>query len=141
MTDAEKLSDAIASLNALLERLAPPTELLVVEDSEDDWFFLKRALEQFRCRVTRARDGEEAVRLIRSTKFDVILLDQSLPKLTGNEVLQETVGFRSNSKVILVTGLPGAPQISDALDRGAIIALPKPVTEIALTLFLKRYGA
>ena len=62
--------------------------VLLIDDSR----FLRTALEKtltakgFEVRV--AGDGEEGLRLAQEEKFDLILLDLFLPKLTGYEVLK-----------------------------------------------------
>jgi Response regulator containing CheY-like receiver, AAA-type ATPase, and DNA-binding domains len=139
-TDKEKLDDAIESLNDLLDRLRPPPSVLVVEDDDNDWAILQRSLKQFRCAVTRVEDGEKAVNAIKTGKFDIILLDQKLPKMAGEQVLAETTGMRGNAKVLLVTGYPSSPQASKVLAEGAILTIPKPVQDSALSIFLKPYA-
>jgi len=62
--------------------------VLLVEDDR----FLRRACEaslrQFGLTVTTAADGEEGLRLARSERPDIILLDMLMPKLSGLEVLR-----------------------------------------------------
>jgi two-component system phosphate regulon response regulator PhoB len=62
--------------------------ILLVEDDK----FLRRAceagLKQRGFTVTTATDGEEALRLARGERPDLILLDMLMPKLSGLEVLK-----------------------------------------------------
>jgi CheY-like chemotaxis protein len=62
--------------------------VLLVEDDR----FLRRACEaslrQLGLTVTTAADGEEGLRLARSERPDIILLDMLMPKLSGLEVLR-----------------------------------------------------
>jgi CheY-like chemotaxis protein len=63
-----------------------PLEILVVEDTPDSLEFVRELLETAGHRVTCAATGQDAVRLGRSRKFDLVLLDLVLPDLDGVEV-------------------------------------------------------
>jgi CheY-like chemotaxis protein len=69
-----------------------PKRILLVEDDR----FLRRACEaslrQRGLTVTTAADGEEGLRLARSERPDLILLDMLMPKLSGLEVLRALRG-------------------------------------------------
>ena len=59
-----------------------PTVLLV-EDTEDNRFMMRRLLEMSGYRVVEAINGEEAVKLARAEKPQLILMDLSLPVIDG----------------------------------------------------------
>lgn len=63
---------------------------------------LRFSLEQDDMEVTCAYDGEEALELAKNNKYDIILLDIMLPKLTGLEVCQQIREF-SDVPVIMLT--------------------------------------
>jgi two-component system phosphate regulon response regulator PhoB len=69
-----------------------PKRILLVEDDR----FLRRACEaslrQRGLTVTTAADGEEGLRLARSERPDLILLDMLMPKLSGLDVLRALRG-------------------------------------------------
>ncbi len=133
---AKEIQDAIEALRRLLAKLLGLPRVLVVEDNESDLFLLMRELKKFQCTVMVAKDGEEAVTLIKATQFDIILLDQGIPKLTGGEILAATAGWRPNSRVVVVTGYLHSPCIPKTLEKGAVMAFAKPVTADVLKLFL-----
>lgn len=77
---------------------ATPIEILLVEDNPADVRLTSEVLKDARVanRVSVARDGEEAMALLRredrfgdSPRPDLILLDLNLPRKDGREVLQE----------------------------------------------------
>lgn len=70
----------------------PLQQLLVVEDNDDHAELLAQCLEgqEIADEVLRARDGEEALRILSDTtrRPDLILLDLNLPRISGLEVLR-----------------------------------------------------
>src|SRR5262249_31498718 len=62
--------------------------LLVVDDIEDNRFALSRRLaRQGYLNVTTAADGRQALELLNSGPFDLVLLDIMMPNVNGYEVL------------------------------------------------------
>ena len=53
--------------------------ILLVEDNDDNASIYQMALEHAGYRVTRAADGEQALRLVRLIRPDLIIMDISLP--------------------------------------------------------------
>ena len=66
--------------------------------------------------VGEAGDGEEAVRITRQLKPDILLLDVSMPRMTGLEALRE---LESDVKTILLTASLATNEIVTALQVGA----------------------
>lgn len=62
--------------------------ILVVEDNEDNADICQTALRHFGFNVTRAADGAEGLRLARELRPDLILLDLSLPRISGWDVAE-----------------------------------------------------
>ena len=83
---------------------ATPAHILLVDDDPGITEQLSRFLEKNGFRVTVATDGEQALELLRTTKFDLVLLDIKLPKLDGRLVLQRMRDDGDQTPVILLTG-------------------------------------
>ena len=60
--------------------------ILLVEDNTDNRIIYRRALEHFGYAVLEALDGEEAIRIARESLPDLILMDISIPRVSGWEV-------------------------------------------------------
>ncbi len=77
-------------------------KVLVVDDEKLIVKGIRFSLEQDDMEVDCAYDGEEALEKVRVNKYDIVLLDIMLPKLTGLEVCQQIREF-SNVPVIMLT--------------------------------------
>jgi signal transduction histidine kinase/HPt (histidine-containing phosphotransfer) domain-containing protein/ActR/RegA family two-component response regulator len=64
----------------------PPLRILLAEDQEDIRTLTAYQLKRSGHKVVTAKDGKQALRIFRSGQFDVILLDQEMPGMTGDEV-------------------------------------------------------
>jgi CheY-like chemotaxis protein len=64
------------------------THVLVAEDNPLNFELVRDLLEARGHEVEWARDGEEALNLARTGRFDLLLLDLHMPKLDGLEVVR-----------------------------------------------------
>jgi diguanylate cyclase (GGDEF)-like protein/PAS domain S-box-containing protein len=89
----------------------------------------RRLLRQGCYSVDVAASGEQALRMVQSNSYDLVLLDQMMPGLNGMEVL---VRIREHHEplqlpVIMVTALADSKHIVDALQCGANDYITKPL--------------
>lgn len=70
------------------ERKAAMNSILVVDDEFDSRRALEILLELHGFDVTPAANGEEALNILRSRKFDIILTDWMMPVMSGQELLR-----------------------------------------------------
>ena len=105
-----------------------PTDatVLVVDDEDMVRKTAQKMLELRGYSVLTAADGEQALEIVRRHGDDIalILLDQSMPGLSGREVLQHVRRHAPDTRVIIFTGFP-----SDVEDfEGADDLVRKPFT-------------
>lgn len=69
--------------------------------------------------VAEAKDGVEALHMVRTLRPDILLLDLAMPKMPGMEALRELTGDATQTRTILLTGHVDKRQILEALQLGA----------------------
>jgi len=106
--------------------------VLVVEDDPKIAGFLTQGLESEGYSVERAADGEAALEHIQAHRFDLVLLDLMLPKLSGLEVLRSLRELDTSTRVIAVTARSSVEDRVEGLDLGADDYLVKPFSFVEL---------
>jgi EAL domain-containing protein (putative c-di-GMP-specific phosphodiesterase class I) len=104
-----------------------PKRVLIVEDEDSVAGFYRRALAATHCVLYRARSGEEAVSLVETTSFDVIVSDLSLPGLGGEELLRSVRERDRDVPIVVVTGKPEIESAITAVECRALRYLVKPI--------------
>ena len=89
-------------------------------------------------RVQTAKSGDEALELIKEQDFDVILLDENMPGLTGIETLNRIKLMRSLLPVIMITKSEEEHIMEDAIGSKIADYLIKPVNPNQILLSLKK---
>ncbi len=89
------------------DRQGRSLRILVVDDDQTILSVCRNMLELFGHRVSSALSGLDALMLLEaSTNFDVILLDESMPGLSGHETLMEMRKRKIDIPVIVIAGRP-----------------------------------
>jgi len=107
----------------------PDPALLVVDDNEDNRYVLSQQLNiQGYDNITIATNGHEALNILRSKSFDLVLLDIMMPDLNGYEVLERMRSSPElrNIPVIMISGIGELDSVVRCIELGAEDYLPKP---------------
>ena len=110
-------------------------KVLVVDDDKDILALVRATLQgDDRYKIFLAEDGEEAVRIAKQEKPDLIFLDIMMPKMNGYEVCQVLKGdpHTTDIKVIMLTALGQEFDRQKAMDSGADGYFTKPFSPTAL---------
>jgi DNA-binding response OmpR family regulator len=107
--------------------------VLVVEDDRSLGAFLKKGLQLEGHHVEWVEDGEAALAHTETEHPDLVLLDLSLPKRDGMEVLAEMRGRHQDAVVMVLTGRIDLRTRVECLDIGADDCLLKPFSFYELT--------
>lgn len=134
-------------MDTLVETACRNGSVLVVEDHDDTACLLRFILERDGYSVIHVADGGLAQHLIATTAPpDLVLLDITLPSLTGLELLRvvRTTPEWQWIPVILLTADSRAETMAEAANLGATEYMQKPFTEKRLLksmhMFLPRPG-
>lgn len=100
--------------------------ILLVEDEVDLANMLRKALKEAKYSVDVAFDGEEALDMLSKNKFDLVILDIMLPKLSGLWVCAQLRREGNSVPIIMLTARGGVDDRVDGLNCGADDYLPKP---------------
>jgi two-component system, cell cycle response regulator DivK len=106
-----------------------PTKVLLVEDTEDNRFMMRRLLEMSSFEVVEAVNGEEAVRIAAQELPDIILMDLSLPVVDGLGATRRIRHLPAMGKVpiIAVSAHDTADFHTEALAAGCNAYVTKPI--------------
>jgi two-component system, NtrC family, response regulator AtoC len=103
--------------------------ILVVDDEEKILKALARALRDEGHEVTEASDPRRAQRLLADRAFDVLVIDNVMPEVTGLEVIRALVGATQEDdrpQMVMMTAHATIESAIEAMKLGALDYLQKP---------------
>lgn len=100
--------------------------ILIVEDEEGIVLFLKQGLEEEGYQVSSANNGKSGLELFQNEKFDLVLLDWMLPKMTGVEVCKAIRQQNTKVPIIFLTAKDTVQETVEGLKSGANDYIKKP---------------
>jgi diguanylate cyclase (GGDEF)-like protein len=126
-------------MGSQLQTTAQRGLILVVDDIPTNIQLLKAYLTSVGYAVEAARDGQEALEKVVSSKPDLILLDVMMPKINGFEVCRNLKKEQASSfiPVIMVTGLNEVEYKIRAMEAGADDFVTKPFNRLELLTRVK----
>jgi two-component system response regulator HydG len=112
--------------------------VLVVDDEANARRGMKALLEQEGFTVSTAADGAEALDLLASGSFDVVVTDLKMPRIDGLELLKRARQTYEDLPVVMVTAHGAVESAIAAMKAGAEDYLEKPVQIDELVVVLER---
>ncbi len=100
--------------------------ILIIEDEKEIGDFLKRALQEEFFAVDTAEDGEEGSYMARTNDYDLIVMDNILPKKKGPEICRDIRAAGKTMPIIMLSVKSEASTKVDLLNAGADDYLTKP---------------
>jgi len=116
-------------------------KILGIDDNEDLLQVCEVVLNSDGHEYTGIDNGKEGLELIRDKKFDVVLLDLSMPDFTGQDVMGALVkdGIMNKQKVVVFTATsPTKKETELYLEKGVHSVLKKPVEPNDLSEFIHK---
>jgi len=124
-------------------RVARALNILVVEDNRINRVVLRDMLERDGHTVTEAEDGEQGVALAETTRFDVILMDISMPVMDGvaaTRAIRDGSGASRAAPILAVTAHALPEDVEEFRAAGMTGHLTKPIDRAALADILHRHA-
>jgi len=112
--------------------------ILLVDDSTDTLEVLQRNLTAEGYRVFTSTSVAEAIRLLDSTKIDLVVTDLMMPKVGGLGLVRHVHENLKDTQVMMITGYPSIEGAVEAVKTGAEEYLAKPFTDDELAAAVRR---
>ena len=109
--------------------------IFVVDDNKDITDLMRLMLESCGYSCVTANNGPEALNLMHSNTFDLVLLDMAMPQVSGLDVLDKVKDDAADtrSKIVLFTASSLTDSdIENLKKRGALDCIKKPITKARL---------
>ena len=108
------------------------SKILIVDDDRATRHLLQRLLIRAGFHAAVARDGAVALSVLRSRRFDLMLLDVWMPRMNGLELLARLQGRKTRPRVVMMTSDDTPETTLRAVREQAFDYLHKPVEPLAL---------
>jgi DNA-binding NtrC family response regulator len=119
--------------------MAKKYHILIVDDEESITFLLQTELEEFpEYHVDTALSGSEAINLVQSKPYDVVLLDIKMPRVSGLEVLKFIAEHSPTTQVIMLTNVVDIKTAVETVKMGAYDFVSKPYDRDQLLATVQR---
>ncbi len=127
-------SDNSPKISTETDILLGTETILLVDDEEDVLEMMHLMLERFGYQVISTSNSIEALEIFqkKSETFDLLITDQTMPQMTGMELIKELVSIRADIPIILCTGFNEkiTEDNTKHLGIGALVGKPVRVVEI-----------
>jgi DNA-binding response OmpR family regulator len=104
-----------------------PNRILCVEDDEDSSLMMKVLLGMWNYEVVLAPTAADGFRLAQSERFDLCLLDTSLPDESGVKLCERICELDGHAPIVFISGHAYETDKTRGLQAGALAYLTKPV--------------
>ena len=109
-------------------------KVLIIDDSKAVHAFVKDCVSKIKCECQQAFDGQQGLEVFKQKltepnfKYDLILLDWEMPKLTGPETLKELRKVSPDIPILMMTTRNSVDDLKAMLEAGVSEYMMKPFT-------------
>jgi two-component system probable response regulator PhcQ len=119
--------------------IKPSRRILVVDDEEGVTNALRRSLRREGYEITACNDPKQALVLLKSETFDMVISDHLMPGMTGIELTKILHDRYPDMMRLMLTGQPDLQMVIEAINHGEVyrfITKPWDDLELKVTLSL-----
>ena len=133
------MSETPKEIGPLTEQRLADSNILLVDDNLQNLELLVEYLDALGCNVGTATDGVKALDKVKAEKFDLILLDIMMPRMSGFEVCRKLKADPETRDIpiIMVTALNELGDIERGVEYGTDDFISKPVNRLELLTRVK----
>jgi CheY-like chemotaxis protein/anti-sigma regulatory factor (Ser/Thr protein kinase) len=107
-------------------------KILVVDDDRVTRHVLRKVLTSAGFSLSVAKDGVEALKVMKNRRFDLLLLDVWMPRMNGLELLARLRRTKTRPRIIIMTSDEAPQTLLEAVREQAFRYVHKPVEALAL---------
>ena len=142
----ESKAEVSEKIEVLPDSILKGKHILIVEDSQTSSLFLSILLENIGIHCDSVKNGREAVEKFLHHKYDLILMDENMPKLSGIDAAKEILSIEKDSAlqhtpIIALTAHVLNGDKARFLEAGMDDYLAKPIEAETLKQCLKKFLA
>lgn len=142
--DRERLQDeraeATAAITAMEHIDLRGIRVLCVDDCNINLMVLDKPLRRAGADVTLANSARQALSLLSSDRFDLVLTDISMPDMDGEEMYRRLIASGSDVPVVAITANVLRADIERYMSSGFAATLPKPIHAKRLIGIVSEFG-
>jgi len=112
--------------------------LMIVDDDPSNLASLARIFRRERVDVVEAKDGKEALALLRKSRVSVVLTDLMMPRMSGLDLLRAAKTVSPETEFILMTAFGTVETAVEAMKEGAWDFVTKPFKKIQIVKAVRR---
>lgn len=114
------------------------SRVLVADDDPQMQLAIKATLDRAGCDVTVVADGSDAIEILERETFDLVITDQRMPRMSGQDVLAFVQKKEIQTPVIMITAYGTITQAVEAMQLGAADFITKPFSSEELERVVER---
>ncbi|MEA3289286.1 MAG: PAS domain-containing protein [Campylobacterota bacterium] len=119
-------------------------KILIVEDNKANQEFMKVLLKKLGLNFEIAQNGQESISMYKENRYDLILMDENMPKMSGIEATRNILAYEhenniTHTPIVALTANALKGDKEKFLEAGMDEYLTKPVNKKALIEVLSKY--
>lgn len=131
--------DSSSSENPLIPLRSGNQAIILAEDEELNYLYLKEVIDAMNITTLWAKDGEQAIEMIKNNEVALVLLDIKMPKINGYQAITEIKKIKPNLPVVAQTAFATEQDKIQILKAGFDDYIPKPILIEKLQEILQKY--
>lgn len=113
--------------------------ILIAEDEDSNYEVLKASLSRTHAKLTRVKQGDQAVNYCSNNKVDLVLMDIKMPVMDGIEAAKQIKKINSKIPIIAQTAFVHKDERDTCLDAGCNDYISKPIKSFVLLDMIEKF--